>query len=154
MLKRFFKVGLALIWVMFVLSACNSRTESGDTVPSVDTASVVPTPEPKDTTNKSTLVDTTKTQEDTKQVETDKKGKTIHVTIEEMKFNPETVEAHKGDEIVFTNKDIVPHDITDEKKSYKSPTLNPDDTWKLKVEKSSNYYCSIHLVMKGKIIVK
>lgn len=76
------------------------------------------------------------------------------VVIEQMKYNPAEVTVHKGDTIVFVNKDLVAHDVTQSDKEWASPMLEMDDTWKFVPEKSDDYYCSIHLVMKGKIIVE
>lgn len=78
-----------------------------------------------------------------------------NVEIKEMKFIPDEITVHKGDTILFTNNDFVPHDVTEEKnKEWTSGELKPGDSWKKVVEKSDDYYCSIHVVMKGKIIVK
>jgi plastocyanin len=77
------------------------------------------------------------------------------VEIAQMKFSPSELRVEKGDSIVFANHDIVVHDVTDEKtKKWKSSFLQPGDSWTLVVEESSDYFCSIHVVMKGKIIVE
>lgn len=76
------------------------------------------------------------------------------VIIEQMKFNPENLTIRRGDTVLFVNKGIVPHDATEINKAWGSPTLNPGDSWKTVPDKSADYYCSIHIVMKGKITVK
>ncbi len=76
------------------------------------------------------------------------------VVIEQMKYKPEEITVKMGDTILFINKDIVDHDVTQEDQSWASPILKMEDTWKFVPEKSDEYYCSIHLVMKGKIIVQ
>ncbi|HTN38796.1 MAG TPA: plastocyanin/azurin family copper-binding protein [Arachidicoccus sp.] len=81
---------------------------------------------------------------------------TVHeVAIVAMKFQPDTVVVNKGDTIVFKNNDLVAHDVTDfPNKKWASPTLQAGDSWTYIATKNVNYFCSIHQVMKGKIIVK
>ena len=77
------------------------------------------------------------------------------VEIAQMKFSPSELRVEKGDSIIFVNHDIVVHDVTEEKtKKWKSSPLQPGESWTLVVEESSDYFCSIHVVMKGKIIVE
>lgn len=81
---------------------------------------------------------------------------TVHsVEITQMKFYPAELKVKKGDKVVFVNHDLVTHDITEEsKKEWSSSPLVTDQTWILVVTESVNYFCSIHPVMKGKIIVE
>lgn len=81
---------------------------------------------------------------------------TMHaVEITQMKFYPAELKAKKGDKVVFVNHDLVTHDVTEEsKKAWNSSPLSTDQTWILEVTESVNYYCSIHPVMKGSIMVK
>lgn len=76
------------------------------------------------------------------------------VVIDQMKFIPESITINRGDTVLFINKDIVPHNAVQTDSTWYSPVLNNGDTWRFVPEKSDDYYCSIHLVMKGKIIVK
>ena len=76
------------------------------------------------------------------------------IIIQDMKFNPAALTAHKGDTVVFINKDLVSHDVTDVKKEFYSDTIRAGNTWKWAAKKNLDYICSIHPVMKGKIIVK
>jgi plastocyanin len=80
----------------------------------------------------------------------------IHsVEITQMKFYPAELKVKKGDKVIFVNHDLVTHDITEEsKKEWSSSPLATDQTWVLVVTGSVNYFCSIHPVMKGKIIVE
>jgi plastocyanin len=62
---------------------------------------------------------------------------------------------HPGDTVVWVNHDMVAHDITEQKnKAWTSSLLQPGQTWKMVVTKDEEYYCSIHQVMTGKIIVE
>jgi plastocyanin len=77
------------------------------------------------------------------------------VEISQMKFKPAALDVKKGDKVVFINKDIVSHDVTETSgKSWKSPTLAPGKSWSLVVTQNQTYFCSIHPVMKGSITVK
>jgi plastocyanin len=76
------------------------------------------------------------------------------VEIAQMKFTPNDLRVKTGDTVVFLNHDLVAHDITEAStKSWHSSKLAPGEQWQLPVTASSNYFCSIHPVMKGKIQV-
>lgn len=77
------------------------------------------------------------------------------IEIKQMAFSPAEITVSKGDTVVFINHDPVDHDITDEdKKSWSSSPLPPGQSWSKVIEEPANYFCSLHVVMKGKIIVK
>jgi plastocyanin len=82
-------------------------------------------------------------------------SKTDTVEIKEMKFQPAVLTVPAGGTIVFINKDMVTHDITEEAtRAWSSNLLPPGKSWTMIADKSANYFCSIHAVMKGKIVVK
>ena len=76
------------------------------------------------------------------------------VEIKDMKFQPEKLSVHKGDTVEWVNKDIVAHDVTENEKTWASPTLNMGDSWEKVITKSDAYFCSIHVIMKGELIVE
>jgi plastocyanin len=77
------------------------------------------------------------------------------VEIRQMKFVPAEIRVHKGDTIAWINNDIVVHDITEEKnKEWSSSALPIGASWQRVADKSADYFCSIHVVMKGKIVVE
>ena len=77
------------------------------------------------------------------------------VLISGMAFNPQEIYVHKGDTIVWINQDMVPHCVTEvPDKSWTSSAILPGKSWKLTVIQSADYYCAIHQVMTGKIVVK
>lgn len=81
--------------------------------------------------------------------------KVYKVEIKQMQFQPAELTVQKGDMVVWTNRDIVTHDVTEEKnKHWTSGPLAPGQSWSLVVTESADYYCSIHVVMKGKLIVE
>lgn len=77
------------------------------------------------------------------------------IEIKQMKFSPETLKVRKGDKVIWVNKDIVEHDVTElTRKEWASSKLATGASWSLIVAKSEDYYCNLHVVMRGKIIVE
>ena len=84
-----------------------------------------------------------------------KQAKSYTVEIKQMKFVPQELELQKGDTVVFINRDLLTHDVTETPgKAWTSSPLSPNASWTMVAEKTSDYYCSIHPVMKGKLIVE
>lgn len=82
------------------------------------------------------------------------KPKTHTVEIYQMKFAPAVLTVQKGDTVVWVNRDYVEHDVTVDDKSWTSGPFGKGQKWSKVVTKSFDYYCSIHVVMKGKIKVE
>lgn len=77
------------------------------------------------------------------------------IEIASMKFTPAILNVHIGDTVVFVNNDIVAHDVTEEKeKAWSSSPLSRGASWQMIALAPVSYYCSIHPVMKGRIIVQ
>ncbi len=77
------------------------------------------------------------------------------VEIKAMKFQPAELIVNSGDTVIWVNRDIVPHDVTEEPgKAWTSSVMPAGVSWSLVVTKSADYYCSIHVVMKGKLLVQ
>lgn len=76
------------------------------------------------------------------------------VEIKDMKFQPAELSVHKGDTVFWINHDIVTHDVTEKNRTWASPILNAGDSWEKVVTKSDDYFCSIHITMKGEIAVE
>jgi plastocyanin len=77
------------------------------------------------------------------------------IVISSMKFNPAELTIRKGDTVEFVNQDLVVHDITQlPDKTWSSSNLSPGQTYKITLRMNTLYYCSIHPVMKGSIIVQ
>ena len=84
-----------------------------------------------------------------------KQSKSYTIEIKQMKFVPDEIVLQKGDTVVFVNHDLLTHDITElSAKTWTSSPLPPNSSWSMIIEKTSDYYCSIHPVMKGKLIVQ
>ncbi len=77
------------------------------------------------------------------------------VEIKKLKFIPAEITVQKGDTIVWINKDFFPHDVAKFKdKSWQSSPLQQGESWAKVISKTEDYFCTLHVVMKGKIIVK
>lgn len=80
------------------------------------------------------------------------KPKVYTVEIKDMKFVPNDITVSKGDTVIWINRDMVAHDVTEETaKTWTSGPIAAGGSWKMAVAEEANYYCSIHVVMKGKI---
>jgi|GEM_PF-2834363 plastocyanin len=89
-----------------------------------------------------------------KESKMDHNSTTHTVLIQGMKFDPENLKVNKGDLVIWINKDIVPHDVTETDNNWTSGILKPGDKWSKKITEKTSYFCSIHVVMKGKVSVE
>jgi plastocyanin len=83
--------------------------------------------------------------------------KTHTVVIEGMAFSPNRLELAPGDTVVWQNKDIVQHNATATDGSFKSPTIEPNRSWKTTVRGKAReipYTCTLHPTMKATLVVK
>lgn len=77
------------------------------------------------------------------------------VVIQAMKFTPEVLTVHKYDTVVWINQGLVSHNITSfPEKDWASDTIAVQTTWKKAITDSFSYFCSIHPVMHGKILIE
>jgi len=77
------------------------------------------------------------------------------VFISDMKFLPNVIKVHNGDTVVWVNKDLVMHNVTElTGKGWASPPIHSGASWKMAVKQATDYHCSIHPEMKGKIILE
>ena len=128
------------------MNSCNSTTNN-------DTPTVQAEEYPEFIKNESLTAPVT---ENVKLDSTLKNTSSFHtVEIKQMKFQPNELKLHKGDTVLWINKDITDHDVTEEtKKAWTSSKLPMGKSWSKVVEESANYFCSLHVVMKGKLIVE
>jgi plastocyanin len=80
---------------------------------------------------------------------------THHVKMEATGFSPPTLTVKAGDRVVWTNQDPFPHTAT-AKGVFDSRTVAPGKTWTYRATKRGefDYLCTLHPIMKGKLIVK
>jgi plastocyanin len=82
-------------------------------------------------------------------------GKDHTVTIENMQFNPQGLTVHRGDRIVWVNKDLFPHTAT-AAGVFDSGSIASNGSWTYVAAKSGEYAygCTFHPTMKAKITVQ
>ncbi|MGH8137604.1 MAG: cupredoxin domain-containing protein [Steroidobacteraceae bacterium] len=81
---------------------------------------------------------------------------TTHViTIENMRFNPDVLTVHRGDRVVWINKDLFPHTATADTKAFDSGSIEPNASWTYVARKAGEYayVCSLHPTMKARLTV-
>ena len=80
---------------------------------------------------------------------------TYLVEINAMQFQPATLKVEIGDTVRFINKDLLQHNVTElNNKAWQSDTLSTGDTYTRVVAGNEEYFCSLHPVMKGKLLVE
>ena len=85
------------------------------------------------------------------------KPATHTVTIEGMKFEPETLTVAAGDIVIWVNNDLVPHTATSlDAGIFDSKLIAPDNSWQLTVRKKGDfaYVCTYHPTMKAMLQVE
>jgi plastocyanin len=79
------------------------------------------------------------------------------VEIRGMAFHPEVLEVRRGDTVVWINRDIVPHTATANRKSgwNTGPLLQGQSGQYVASHRGEDpYFCTLHPVMLGKLIVR
>jgi plastocyanin len=78
------------------------------------------------------------------------------VNIENFRFTPQTLTVPVGATVTWTNKDDVPHTVVSTKKRFASPALDTDQrfSYRFKAAGTYPYYCSVHPMMTGTVVVK
>lgn len=73
-----------------------------------------------------------------------------------MSFTPATLMVHRGDRITWINKDPFPHTVTATDKRFDSHLIAPGASWTYVARKAGeyDYRCTLHVTMKGKIVVR
>jgi plastocyanin len=84
------------------------------------------------------------------------KPKTHTVTMENMRFQPETLTVTRGDTIVWVNKDLVPHTATSKAGGFDSEVIQAEESWRFTVRKKGDfaYVCTFHPTMTAMLRVK
>lgn len=77
------------------------------------------------------------------------------IEIKQMKFLPAELTLQSGDTVMWINNDFVLHDVTEEnKKRWTSAPIATGESWSKIVTESAEYFCSLHVLMKGKLTVE
>nr|WP_328807406.1 cupredoxin family copper-binding protein [Paraburkholderia elongata] len=83
-------------------------------------------------------------------------AKTYVIVIEQMRFNPPALTVHRGDRVVWVNKDLFPHTATAMSKTFDSHEISPNASWSYVARQSGSYpyLCTLHTTMRGTLIVQ
>ena len=78
------------------------------------------------------------------------------VTIEGLQYNPRELTVHRGDRVVWVNKDLFPHTVTADTKAFDSGSIAANASWSYVTRKPGEYpySCTFHPTMKGKLTVQ
>ena len=84
------------------------------------------------------------------------KPKTHTVTMENMRFQPETLTVARGDTVVWINKDLVPHTATSKTGGFDSQVIQAETSWRFTVRKKGEfaYICTFHPTMTAMLRVR
>jgi plastocyanin len=81
---------------------------------------------------------------------------TQQVKIDNFSFMPKTLTVTAGTTVTWTNHDDVPHTVVSTKKRFASPALDTDERFSFRFTTPGTYpyYCSVHPMMTGTVVVK
>lgn len=73
-----------------------------------------------------------------------------------MQFKPVTLTVHRGDRIVWVNKDLFPHTVTGTNKVFDSGGIAAGSSWTYVANKVGEfpYGCTFHPTMKAALTVQ
>ena len=77
------------------------------------------------------------------------------VVIDNFSFKPNVITVKPGTHIVFKNQDDLPHSVVIPDMKVKSPLMDTDGFYDADFEKPGEYkyFCGIHPMMTGKVVV-
>ena len=80
---------------------------------------------------------------------------TARVEIRDQGFNAPSVTVKPGTTVTWVNHDDDTHTVTSTVDAFRSPGLDPDETFSYTFTKPGTYeyYCTLHPLMTGKVIV-
>lgn len=78
------------------------------------------------------------------------------VTIEGMRFSPQTLSVRRGERITWINKDAFPHTVTATDGKFDSHPIAAGGSWTYVARKAGeyDYACTLHVDMKGRLQVR
>jgi len=81
---------------------------------------------------------------------------TTEVKIDNFSFTPKSMTVKPGTTITWTNRDDIPHNIVSTEKKFSSPVLDTDQAFSFKFQEPGSYpyFCKIHPMMTGRILVE
>jgi plastocyanin len=83
------------------------------------------------------------------------RARTHTVTMEGMRFSPETLTVKRGDRVVWVNKDFAPHTAT-AAGAFDSRSVAANTSWTHVATRRGryDYLCTLHPMMKGTLVVE
>lgn len=83
-------------------------------------------------------------------------AKLVEVHIDNFAFTPAEVTIAPGTTVKWTNRDDIPHTVTEKGIAWKSQTMDTDESFTHTFDTAgeATYFCSLHPHMTGKILVK
>lgn len=80
---------------------------------------------------------------------------TARVEIRDQGFNAPSVTVKPGTTVTWVNHDDDTHTVTSTVDAFRSPGLDPDETFSYTFTKPGTYeyYCTLHPLMTGKVVV-
>ena len=80
----------------------------------------------------------------------------IKVKIDNFSFSPKSITVKAGTLVTWTNHDDIPHNVVSVEKKFASPVLDTDQSFSFKFQEPGSYpyFCKIHPVMTGTIVVE
>jgi plastocyanin len=84
------------------------------------------------------------------------KAQSVNVTIDNFSFNPKELTVPKGTTVTWINRDDVPHTIVSTGQKFRSKALDTDEQFSFTFNDPGTYayFCSVHPMMTGKVLVK
>ena len=78
------------------------------------------------------------------------------IKIDNFSFSPQQITIPVGATVVWTNNDDIPHTVVGTHQEFRSKGLDTNDQFSFTFTKpgSFDYFCSVHPMMTGKIVVK
>jgi plastocyanin len=78
------------------------------------------------------------------------------VSIDNFTFGPPELTVAAGSQVVWVNRDDIPHTVMSTDRSFRSKPLDTDDKFSFTFDKAGTYkyFCSIHPKMVGTIVVR
>jgi 3',5'-cyclic-AMP phosphodiesterase len=78
------------------------------------------------------------------------------VNIDNFSFSPKSLTVKAGATVMWMNHDDIPHNVVSTEKKFSSPVLDTDQNFSFKFQEPGSYpyYCKIHPMMTGTIVVE
>jgi plastocyanin len=102
------------------------------------------------------VVDSTLAQAFITSTDREKIGAPAEIKIDNFSFNPKSMRLKAGSVVSWTNLDDVPHNVVSTDNKFSSPVLDTDQAFSFQFREpgSYRYFCKLHPMMTGTIVVE